>query len=477
MEAPLPGSPRSGDTARSGKIRPVPTLIFLIGLQLILQLVWSPVIRLQQIDGVRDVGAVQLMPPNREPIQRQTKQNDNVVVAQEVAENSQSVMEPVAQQLEAFDLPVYTREMAAQAIRPAPWTCGDRDEVATDPLSEEKPIFAFVHVYKAAGSTIRTFFNKYAAICRKSWMVLVSCTEVESFSIQSDVNWKKCRVKEVVDGRKQIHYHESRKKRMLYPTVNNTVILENVDIIGGHMRIGTGDSIFGNTVGESVPPVRHIVFLRDPKTRFVSGILYQINKDTKEGEGRKQMEDIVKMIKKRIRGSRKSNDYWGASFSYLLTPSQAENAGNMGAGLKPTTLSPEERRAEAKARAAIQNLVHYNVIMGMAEKMSQSMQILKHALVSGKFTSEDRSEWVTELFDEYIADESEENGNVNSTKKDVRRNVSERDGGVSTASVLEELRKDAEFMPIFDEYVKYEQMITDFALKMHLLQHKIVMEK
>lgn len=67
---------------------------------------------------------------------------------------------------EPASLPVYTREMAHLAVRAVPWTCGDGEEIARDPLSGQKPMFAFVHVYKAAGSTVRLFFRKYAAICR-----------------------------------------------------------------------------------------------------------------------------------------------------------------------------------------------------------------------------------------------------------------------------------------------------------------------
>ena len=50
-------------------------------------------------------------------------------------------------------------------------------------------------------------------------------------------------------------------------------------------------------------------------------------------------------------------------------------------------------------------------------------------------------------------------------------NVSVRNG-VSTELVLQELRKDEDFLPIFQEYVKYEQIIHEFALKMHMMQYE-----
>ena len=54
-------------------------------------------------------------------------------------------------------IPIYTKEMAAQATHPAPWTCGINDS-SLDPLTQQKPMFAFVHIYKTAGSTMRAFF-------------------------------------------------------------------------------------------------------------------------------------------------------------------------------------------------------------------------------------------------------------------------------------------------------------------------------
>jgi len=449
----------AGEPSTRLKLRLKALLLFLFGLYIYIHKILgsSPWIEDQSMHGDASVDA--------------TYRPSAVIVRNDQFRSTS--MNPVNKLASRSKLPVYTREMAYLAIRPVPWTCGETEEIATDPISNHKPIFAFIHIYKAAGSTIRLFFNKYAAICRKTWMVIIGCTGVKYSSIQSnEKNWNKCRVKEVVDGRRRIHDRESKKKRV-YPTVNGTILKENVDIIGGHMRMGTGDSIFGSVVdgvdSATIPPVRHIVFLRDPMSRFVSGILYQINKN---GDAAKSMDEIIRLIKKRIRGSRKANEYWGASLSYLLTPNQAEMFINMNAQYIETIhLTPEEQVAEAKARVAIQNLFHYNAIVGMAERMTQSMQILRHALVPDQITSEHREEYLEELFEEYIPENTEVEEDAERSNSDIRMNASEREG-VSTASVLAELKNDGGFMPIFEEYIKYEQLITDYAWKMHLLQHE-----
>ncbi|KAL9179733.1 hypothetical protein ACHAXT_007703 [Thalassiosira profunda] len=431
---------------------------------------WSPLMNKRR--EMTDDGADEVVPPGRELAQHEMLQQR--AGAPSLAANGDRQRRrdniPVSPQQsvesDASSLPIYTKEQAYLATRPVPWTCGDEKEVAIDPLTGHKSILAFVHVYKAAGSTLRDFFKRYAYTCKRSWMVLIGCTGVDPTSIKArDTNWKKCRVKEIRD-RERNHDHENKDER-LYPTVNATILKENVDIVGGHFRIGTGDSVFGH-VGDrpTTNPIRHIVFLRDPMARLVSGVLYQHQNNEEEHS----LDATVAMIKKRIRGSHvKNKEFSSSSLKYLLTPHQAEKFANMDADqIQPadSRLSPQERLAEAKARVAIQNLVDYNAIIGMSESMDHSMRILRHVL-TWEFSSDQREERVQDIFDEYIRDDEKNN------EENVRKNVSERDDGVSTGSVLAELKKDAEFMTMFKEYVKYEQMITDYAWTMHSMQYEI----
>jgi hypothetical protein len=376
----------------------------------------------------------------------------------------------------AISLPTYTRDLARRAIRPVPWTCGDEREVV-DPLTNVRPIFSFVHVYKAAGSTLRDFFERYSLICRKSWMVLISCTKVKSSSIRANEDWKGCRVKQVVNGRHvDLHNIDDARAERPYPTVNNTVLRENFDIYGGHIQIGSGDYIHGSPSMDFPalsPLVRHIVFLRDPMARFVSGIMYEQKVGSiKEVDADESLEGTVALIKKRVRGSRKSNEFMTRSFRYLLTPFQ--NTANMTATDSRLT-TPEENGAEAQAVAVIHNLVRYNVIMGMAEQMDKSMIILRHALVSDRYADDDLREYIDDLFGNYdkkiSTDEEETEQDEMISRPKERFNLSERNG-VSTAVVLRELKKDDDFMQIFQEYVKFECMIHDFAWKMHRLQYE-----
>ncbi|KAL3802351.1 hypothetical protein HJC23_007176 [Cyclotella cryptica] len=355
------------------------------------------------------------------------------------------------------DIPRYTEEMASQAIRSAPWTCGDPDDSAVDPITNQKPMFAFVHIYKTAGSSVRFFFQAYSHICRKAWMCLIGCTQVKPYSIVSTPgegegvrDWDKCRVKNVMDRH---HVVESMgMDDRLYPTVNNTILRKSFDIYGGHFRIGTGDNILKNN--SNIHAVRHIVFLRDPMERFVSGILYERKNDVNQS-----LTGTVDLIKKRIRGSRAADDYWDKSLTYLLTPKQSEEFQKMKpAFMKAETtkkISPREYFAEIKARATIHNLHKYNVIVGMTERMNESMDVLKDVL---------------------LANRNEEHQTLLEQHANVTRNESNK-GKISTASVMEALKIDKEFMSVFEEYVKFEKIIHDYAMSMHLMQHGLFVKQ
>ena len=424
----------------------------------------------------------------------------------------------------ALPLPTYTSDMASDAIRPAPWMCGSNDfdsddrrdeendiQSSTTTSSSERHIFSFVHVYKAAGSTIRTFFREYSDMCHKSWMLLVSCKEhlnpspPSSISIRAleagkgeDTYWKGCRIKEMYVRPNDL--------------INDNSMLheDSIDIYGGHFRIGIVGTNHSFTSQQSSPSptstaiVRHIVFLRDPMARFVSGILFQHQKSALfDGT----LDGAVQRIKKNVRGSRKKQEYWIRSLDYLLTPSQAsyfaKRRKTLMSDITNTTVLGEKVKsmADIESRTAIQNLAQYNVIVGMAEQMYQSMAILRHILVPpadrsnqhhmSAFAGDDDADTTTSpqerqnkihaLFNTFGGSSSTAGvapgegvafgDDKKESTEDIRMNASGQEG-VTTELVLEELKRDATFLPMFVEYVKYEQRIHDYALGMHQMQYR-----
>lgn len=168
-------------------------------------------------------------------------------------------------------------------------------------------------------------------------------------------------------------------------------------------------------------------------------------------------------------------------------------------------MSASSRTAEKKAEIVIQNLVDYDVLVGMTESMYESMQILRHVLLSPSSSQNETEEEgggnnhriiarreVEEVFNRFtpaaatlainygnsttdaavgdIDGGDNERNNTSNVKGGINRNTS-ANGQLSTSSVMRELRKDEGFMRDFDEYVKYEAHITDFAREMHRLQY------
>ncbi|KAL7470657.1 hypothetical protein ACHAXS_010930 [Conticribra weissflogii] len=410
-------------------------------------------------------------------------------------------------------VPTYTPELARKAIQSASWKCTSSTHQRPIHPSNHT-LFSFVHIYKTAGTTMRQFFHEYSYTCHKTWMSLARCTNTDD-SIQKGSKWKGCVIEEVADGRRGFKEHVMpnnknwvRPGERRYMKINNRVMSERVDVFGGHIRIGSGDWIFHSDSSLNnnstriqnltIPPaerVRYIVFLRDPMERYVSGHLYQ-NKVNNKGQ---TLEQIIDRIKKSLVDSALSQSYFTKSFSYLLTPSQemaSKRLDKYRLMEETMRLLPRDETnqlelqssstflAETKTKMVIRNLVHYNAIIGMTERMTESMAILKHVLMRNPEESvREAVEGVFRKFTPELGTETVGNNvtalnlsqtNESESPKGYKANVSK--GGLTTSAVMEELSKDKETMELFREFVKYEQLLVDYAWKMHQLQYEAALD-
>ena len=378
-------------------------------------------------------------------------------------------------------LPVYTEELAKVAIRPSSWQCVADDD-AERRASNDGTIFAFVHIYKAAGSTMRTFFHELAYACHRTWVSLAKCTGLMPSSIESRGPWTPCAIEEVADGRgqrKAQYFHRKGKNynRFHLGTISNPTFERKVDIFGGHVRLGTGDYIFQSSPASE--GVRYIVFLRDPVDRYVSAVLYQ-----NKVKGRvESLEQVVQKIKVRIFNARNSDQYWDKGLSYLLTPAQRVEVDKLSTTkfnvTLSSTLAPLLFGAEERAMLAIRNLHEYNVIVGMTERMPESLAILRHVFLRSGIENplKDDAEAVFRKYGLVAPLSDNVTGNHTSPSilaVGVHANQSSRKK-VSTSAVVAELAKDEGHVLLMDEYFKYERMISDYAWMMHNLQYDCVM--
>jgi hypothetical protein len=492
-----------------------------------------------------------------------------------------------------IDIPIYTAAMARDAVQPQWGFCHVRQRTpsssirlldddsdpsgkknsssTTDKHNNNSVKFAFVHIFKTAGSTLREFFFLYSHHCALGWMVLISCTNSQASSSssrrmlpntttattyessssniitdrnsQSNIYWEPCILKKLLqrDGtfsnltellltQQQLDeehdrhqqqqqllnhsnysssssYYKTKKKKStkklnkkrVYPAL----VAESVDLLGGHFKIGMADD-FVQPSSYSPPhsthsnnKIRHITFVRQPLPKYVSGKVFH-HKEIQS------QEEIIALIKHEVTQARRAGEYWMRVSNYLLTPLQQQQAATTTTTNRRSNSSSSSMSSdEYKTQLILNNLVHYNVIVGIVEDMSQSMTLLQHIL--------DPDQKMTLLFTHYGGGGGDSSTTMTTTvhpdgrktttlllqpnnaptmdKKDSSTIVMDPSSSssrqqqqqqqqhvvnksrFSTSSILKELETtDPEFFQEFIDYVKYEQLVYDFAWNMHQQQ-------
>lgn len=346
----------------------------------------------------------------------------------------------LGQPLDKVQIPTITEN--STQLKPM-WSCNKRE-------SRESNKLIFNHIFKTAGSTLRNLLQLYSYQCGAGYVVAVACTGLsfdESLTNRTAV-WKNggggrragrtCTLKFGFNGR---------KANQSPPTPNNTLstaYLEDnhVDILGGHLPMGSG---FGwrdeerRQVG-----IHHLVFFRDGVRKFISGVVYLKPSLT--------LDEVVNIVKERVRSARKRGEYYERYSSYLITPQQVAFLQN-----NHTHLSMQRR-----VSLSLQNLVDNNVIVGIVERMPESLEVIRH-MIDADYEQQS-------MFDYFGMDKN------NTVKNNATGAVSNK-SRLSSAKVLEELEKDKVFMEQMKEYVKYEDLIYSFALELHTRQHAHVVRQ
>ncbi|GMI57854.1 hypothetical protein ScalyP_jg10675 [Parmales sp. scaly parma] len=234
----------------------------------------------------------------------------------------------------------------------------------------------FIHMFKTAGSTIRTLFREYSKKCDRGWVCVTDCSDLDPSSFigkeSIDAVWQpredsktwdnppKCRIKD------QVTRTDSRDVEFERPP-DNERIRNNADILGGHLSLGVNPWAQQDHIN-----VRYLTFVRDTPIKFVSGLIYttfQMDPATTT-----TVQQMSVKIKKRILKARDKFECYGdgmTSFAkYLLTPEQKkELVDKFGLADKvPASFSSELVK---------RNLGELNVVVGAVERMGESMRLLQ----------------------------------------------------------------------------------------------------
>lgn len=287
---------------------------------------------------------------------------------------------------------------------------------------------------------MRQFFHEYSTRCpSKSYATLTSCTGVSSKRLATPI-WHPCILK---DGREGGRFQSFQR----HPVPKED--LQNFDVIGGHFRLGLMDHLYAvsaETSNNSVaaapdvfPRHRNLVFVRNAALKYISGKVYIKAQQVKNLTPEYIISDIGNEIQPR-------NKHHVKYANYLLTPTQERERGRQKWNYAQTT------------QVMMQNLVDYNVTIGVTDDMDASMQLLAWVL--------DSQNEVPALFSDYGG----RSGNQTTEKK---RNISP----LSSETILESIRKDhpSTYSDLM-EFVKYEDQVTKFAMRLQKLQLQAMIE-
>ena len=337
------------------------------------------------------------------------------------------------------------------------WSCSAPKQQAPvssgDQVRRNTHKLVFAHIDKTAGSTLRTLLQMYGAVCNASIALVVECTALSFESLQggagttatTTTTWRNAGDGQRAGRPCTLKTARNRRQEnllLLTSAENNnntldTAFLENndIDILGGHLPLGS-DYGWKDKHGTQVD-VQYLVFFRDGVHKFISSVIYLKSDMTTD--------ELVKLIKQRVKSARRQGKYYERYTSYLITPQQRYSLAE-----KNISLSMHYR-----VNLTLHNLIQYNVIIGIVERMSESLEVLQYVM--------DSQNELQAMFQEF---------GMNSTSQSaVVMNPSRR---VPTSVVLQELEKDELFMQELREYVKYEDLIRTFALDLHIRQHQYV---
>jgi hypothetical protein len=317
------------------------------------------------------------------------------------------------------------------------WSCSGNLE------ARETNKLLFNHVFKTAGSTLRSLLQVYSHVCHAGLAIAVECSALSFDSVQptnTTVIWRNGGTGRRAGRDCKLKSSYSREQTPLpaTPTLTTAYLEDNhIDILGGHVPMGSG---YGWSRATKQRNIQHLVFFRDGARKFVSGILY-LKPD-------KSLEEVVQIIRQRVLAARKQGKYYENYSPYIITPEQQ-------AFIQDNNISiTTERRVNLSMR----NLVENNVIIGIVERMSESFEIMRYVM--------DADDELETMFAHFGMDSS----NSSNLTSAVASNISI----LSSSKVMKVLAQDSAFMEELQEYVKYEDIILSFAMDMHMRQYEYV---
>ena len=403
------------------------------------------------------------------------------------------------------------------------WTCRggtkpNDNSVQTTFASNPRKKLIFVHVFKTAGSTFRQFVRYYSKICNPvtddesnskdssslGYAVLVSCSGLSSKTkhiTNVTATWRngnygsrKGRSCKVKNGR-LVNNQQSTPKEIASLVPMHKAVLDGVDILIGHFPVGIHsywtlpetDAFTDENVTQSkqlhattakhasnashdnnLVDAQYVVFVREPMHKYVSGFLYhnRFNQSM-------SLDHAVQAIKDSVLHEREHDRYHEGYSAYLLTPEQSQRIYIDTSQTEPSIGSNKEGKrwsVQERVDLILENLLQHNFMVGVVEKMSESVDLLQYLI--------DPSKAHTNSFRLLSGSDKEATSTTTTDSKESAQKQSKvilNPSSISTSAVVELLRQDPIVHDALTEYLKYDDLIYRFALEIHNFQYRTLL--
>lgn len=314
------------------------------------------------------------------------------------------------------------------------WTCGGKNNSG---------IVVFVHVFKAAGSSLRVLFREYSDACQVSCATLIRCSNLShNSSYQQDSVWENGHGREKgtpCDMKKGLFRNGTAMQD--HRVVTSRYLREHVDLLMGHLPVGT-HAAWEDQTNKLRVNAQYITFVREPIHKYVSGVLFTTKKK------HLSFNETVDLIRDRVTKARAENLYYEGYTKYLTSPMDKQMAFRQ----------ESSRGIENRIGIILKNLVRHHFVVGSVENMYQSLQMIQYAI--------DSTHRVSNVFEKFGM-------TTDSSRETYRANESV----LSTSAIVQALQQDPAFWKEIQEFLKYDAVVHAFGLELHQLQYQWFMSQ
>ena len=320
----------------------------------------------------------------------------------------------------------------------------DRDRLRLQPTwqcfhddSSSTPKLVVLQMFRSASSVLRNYFRAYAKVCHRSLALVSQCIDlgVEFLSKPTDI-WRngKTTSRAAMDcwliSATNRTGHDVESKPDGYKDRVTWAFMQAMDILTGHLPLlGSDAHWWGNDT-------QYILMLRHPLPKFVSQVLF-VNQAPDDMPLHRAVALVNRTLHNRLSSSSSRKQYYESTVNYLIKPSQRDWVYR----------EAVEWTHEQRTKLAMANLFGHKVLVGLVDRIPETVQMLAHVL--------DTAHEVPELVEHFS----------NSSQS----NINNRTDSVIAAM-------DADLLARLREFLKYDMRVYDYARQLHEHQYKWMQE-